>query len=113
MYRFRASRGGHAPGHLRDAFAAYIDSGCEAEVFQEPETIWFYDKKLQRQWDRWPLEQRLRWLLGQLHNCSDVMPSGMCESLDLRYGSTYARAARKLLAEEFPPSVQAEARTER
>ena len=97
MHRFSASRGGHAPGHLREAFWTCMDNGWEALL--DSETISFFDRHFQREWDQWPLAKRRRWLLGQLHNCTDVMPGNGCEELDLPMGSTYARGVRKLLSE--------------
>ena len=76
---YTASRGGHAPGHLRDAFIEWLCSserGDTTEVGGE--------------------RRPLRWLIGQLWNCSDVMPSEYCEELELPQGSTYAQAVRSI-----------------
>ena len=83
--RYRADRGGHAPEHLREAFQVYLEKG--------PSQL---DKK-----DRGLVEiggevQPIRWLVGQLWNCTDIMPSGPCETLVLHQGSTYAQGARAL-----------------
>jgi transcriptional regulator with XRE-family HTH domain len=75
--RFHAGHGGHAPGHLRDWFMNYIEEGEIDEEMQEKGLT-------------------VDWLCGQLWNCSDIMPSGLCQELDLPLGSTYARGARAL-----------------
>jgi hypothetical protein len=77
--RYDPRLGGHAPGHLRDAFLEWIEGGADAEfvlIDDEPKP--------------------LRWLIGQLWNCSDMLPSSECDALDLRAGSTYAQAVRSL-----------------
>lgn len=76
--RYNASRGGHAPGHYRDAFWDWVDAGM-------PSTLRFG-------WDN--EEKSATWLIGQLWNCSDIMPCNGCEELELPLGSTYARAVR-------------------
>lgn len=70
---YNPSRGGHAPGHLRDRFAD------EVQGEGEPMT----DSDFER-------------LIGQLWNCTDTMPSDLCDELDLPVGSTYAQGARSL-----------------
>ena len=35
-------------------------------------------------------------LAGDMWNCTDVMPSFLCEVLDMPQGSTYARGARRI-----------------
>ena len=75
--RFNPARGGHAPGHLRDWFINYVETGeLDEEMVEQGRT--------------------LRWLFGQLWNCSDIMPGIDCDELDLPRGSTYARAVRSL-----------------
>ncbi len=80
---YTASRGGHAPGHLRNALNEWIDEGAEGD------TVTIDDEA-----------RPLKWLLGQLWNCSDILPGSDCDALNLPTGSTYAIAARKLVAEE-------------
>ena len=76
-FRYRASRGGHAPKQLRDWFLTYVETG-----------------ELQR--DMVDQDLTLRWLVGQLWNCSDHMPRRLFVDLDLPPGSTYAQAVRTL-----------------
>lgn len=66
MPRYNARRGGHAPGHLRRQFADAIESG------QTP----------------------TKFIIGQLWNCSDIMPRDLCDELDMARGSTYAQGVR-------------------
>jgi hypothetical protein len=44
----------------------------------------------------------VRWIVGQLWNCSDVMPRDVCEALDLSQGASYASGARALREMSFP-----------
>ena len=39
------------------------------------------------------------WLLRRLWDCPDTLPSEYCSLLGLPLGSTYAKAARRLMAE--------------
>ncbi len=55
---YRANRGGHAPGHLRAAFEQWAESRQK-----DRETVWV-------EW--WDEHRPLRWLLGQLWNCTDT-----------------------------------------
>ena len=68
----------HSPGHLRDAFRDWIESGMSVNgpiVIEEE-------------------EKPLSWLIGELWNCSDILPSDCCNELDIRRGSTYGQAVR-------------------
>lgn len=35
-------------------------------------------------------------LIGQLWNCTDIMPASLCAELDMPAGATYAQGARRL-----------------
>ena len=96
---YNAARGGHAPGHLRDAFIECIESpdpGLWYSALADTGVLSFYSPEMQKKWTAMTVEQRGRWLVGQLWNCSDVMPGSLCDDLDLDRGSTYAVAARNL-----------------
>jgi hypothetical protein len=103
--RYRANLGGHAPGHLRDALCQALEraeGGIVAhwsEALADEEVLSHIDQDFQRSWERWPVKRRARWLLEQLHNCTDIMGRTMCSCLDLPPGATFARAARKLREE--------------
>ena len=71
----------HKAGHLREALQDYLDADVPASEF----TL-----------DHDGQERGLDWLLGQLWNCTDVLPAGYCDQLDLPKGSTYAQAVRHL-----------------
>jgi hypothetical protein len=77
MARYNPARGGHAPGHLRDRFLELIEGRLPDNAAEREE---LFD------------------LCGQLWNCSDTLPSGCAEQLDLRAGS-YASLARQLRAD--------------
>ena len=81
MPKFSPSRGGHAPGHLRQWFESLVvDDVLPAEMTERDLTP--------------------RWLTGQLWNCRDVMPKHMCDALDLPEGArrSYAVGARLMRA---------------
>jgi hypothetical protein len=78
--KFNASRGGHAPGHIREWFEDLVEDGEPNEEMQEQ-------------------GRSARWVCGQLWNCTDIMASLLCDQLDLPIGSTYARGARAVLAD--------------
>ena len=48
---YKANKGGHAPGHLREAFLQYIEEGSESDIIT-PED------------EERPIS--VRWLIGQL-----------------------------------------------
>lgn len=75
--RYNPARGGHAPGFLRDPFCEWIGDGAKETTVEVDE-------------ERRPL----RWLVGQLWNCTDILPGTECEDLDIPRGSTYAQAVR-------------------
>lgn len=71
----------HKGGHLREALQDYLDSDVPAAEF----TV-----------EHGGQERSLDWLLGQLWNCTDVLPAGHCDQFDLPKGSTYAQAVRRI-----------------
>ncbi len=81
---FKANRGGHAPGYLRDAFLEWLPSWSHL-VADQPDTCEYDGETV-------PLKD----VFGLLWNCTDIMPSTACEQLDLRQGSTYAMGVRKV-----------------
>jgi len=91
-YKFDASRGGHAPGHIREMFEQMFD-GYDWE--KDEGEIFYHDGKMVSP----------QWVIGQLWNCTDIMPSSLCAATrdfcddydkDLMQGSTYAQGARFL-----------------
>ena len=98
-YRYAPARGGHAPSHLRHAFLHGIGEGWVSEwpaPLADEEAIVHFGARLAERWAGLTVEQRARWLTGQLWNCTDIMPSLACEQLELPLVSTSARAARHL-----------------
>lgn len=79
----------HVPGHFRDAFVCLIEG--KESVSDE-----FYADKTRAHLEAMNADEQLRWLSGQLWNCTDILPGGVCSELDIRQGSTYAQAARLL-----------------
>ena len=59
--KYCASLGGHSPGYLRDAFLYWLEANEERDFVI---VGWNEEKK------------PIRWLIGQLWNCTDIMPSG-------------------------------------
>ena len=97
--RYAPARGGHAPGHLRHAFLHGLGEGWGSAwpaPLAEAEALDWSNEQRAAWWAGLTVEQRARWLTGQLWNCTDIMPSLACEQLELPLGSTYARAARHL-----------------
>lgn len=78
-------RGGHAPRVLRDAFSGWVQS-------TSPDVS--HPLSLHSSLDVEGRAVSLEWLLGQLWNCTDVLPTHDCEALSIPPGSTYARAVR-------------------
>ena len=80
--RYDPRLGGHAPGHLRDAFTEWVeDDGAESATVPVGSA---------------GDERSTEWLIGQLWNCCDCMPRDLCAELNLPQGSTYAQGVRSL-----------------
>lgn len=79
--RYNPSRGGHSPAYFRDGFQSWVENGMTATHIIVDESG-----------DNLPTRK----LMGLLWNCNDTMPSSLCNELDMRYGSTYAQAVRKI-----------------
>jgi hypothetical protein len=68
---------GHAGGDLRDRFLDSIDpSGVITDNIDS--------------------EAEAKEILGALWNCTDVLPGGECDALELPRGSSYAMAVRSI-----------------
>lgn len=97
MSVFSESRGGHAPGHIREAFLEGVESQLHTDpvrAFGDPGRISFKQPAMQQQWLDMTDAERAAWLITQLCNCTDVMPCCIADILDLPAGTTYGRAAR-------------------
>lgn len=98
---YSAGRGGLASDHLTEAFVACIEDPNSSpwySALEDNDVLSFFRPEMQRRWTAMSLKERGRWLLGQLWNCSDIMPGSLCDDLELRHGRTYAVAARELKA---------------
>lgn len=84
---YKANRGGHAPGHLREAFLDWLEEHWQDERWLQGDTVEVSEKV-----------RPIRWLIGQLWNCTDALPGDECELLGLDY-ATYAVAVRKVAQE--------------
>jgi hypothetical protein len=105
-HHFNASRGGHAPGHLRGFFIALvlvsIDCISADEAAGEVESFWP---------NRLPIgRDPLAWICGQLHNCTDQLTWEFVSELEdsgirLR-DRRYAAAARVVLSKLSDPDSE-------
>ena len=74
-------RFGHAPDILRSSFEELVYEDDIKEVALNTK-LWDGDSK------------DINWLLGHLWNCTDTMPSMLCDSLSMTQGSSYAQGVR-------------------
>jgi hypothetical protein len=97
--KYNPSKGGHAPGHLRDALLAALsrhwDDLEEGPWFRHLD-MKFFSIGEQTRWDSWTPTERAIWLTGQLWNCHDILPGSVCALASLSQGSTYAQLVRQL-----------------
>ncbi len=83
-----------APDYVKEAFVRWVESwGWETgERYFYPYNEIVFDVGAEQ--EEWPLPK----LLGKLWHSKAAMPPQLCERLDLEEGSSYARAAQKILA---------------
>jgi hypothetical protein len=81
IMRYSPSRGGHAPGHLREAFVEWVEGGADPTGVSVE--VGYVEQV-----------RPVRWIVGQLWNCTDVLPWYACDGLDIPRGSSYAQAVR-------------------
>jgi hypothetical protein len=74
----------HAPGHLRDAFIGWVESGRPSNYVVPPD---YFDDGEPRS---------ISWLFRELWRCSDVIPSDVRDDLGMEGVFTYGDAARQL-----------------
>ena len=86
-YRYDYKRGGHAPGHLRDAFEEWV---------YETEPLDGHGSLNQEVVMHNGQMRTLQWLILRLWKCTDIMPFFLCEQLAMESGSTYAQGARSV-----------------
>lgn len=85
--KYQANRGGHAPHDLREALHEFINH------------YWLSGNPLPPIVYVSGVPKSLTWLLGQLWNCTDLLPGRYAEALQLGAGVTYACAVRKIAEE--------------
>jgi hypothetical protein len=91
---FNPTFGGHAPGYLRDALTEALDS-FDQPWWSNVDLVFFNADQRQR-WEAMPTTERSRWLIGQLWNCTDIVPGHLCAGWGLPSGTTYASLVRAL-----------------
>ena len=99
MTKYSALPSNLAPQFLRDMFQESQYNKCDPwfdcldEEFGENH---LYEGEILIRWRGMNSRERGLWLTGKLWNDTGIMPSMLCNHLDLASGSTYARAVRKL-----------------
>jgi hypothetical protein len=100
----------HVKGPIREIFTDCVDAWDGETEWWAPlkdvDSSYIATGKLQRAWTRMNKEDRARWLLGQLWNCTDICPRDVADSLDIPCG-TFASVVRRLAATD-PPDAFAE-----
>jgi hypothetical protein len=80
MAQYNPARGGHAPGHLRDALRMCFESGRDRRPWymRTGSSSWLNNFDLgtspRPALDKEPVWGRAEWLCGQLWNCTDIVP---------------------------------------
>jgi len=93
VVRRSTGRGGHAPGVLRDAFVRFIETSWAENGGK---TIWYPTPDQTTPFGDDERQVPVEWLLGQLWNTTDALPSSVCNDLDIPQGSSYAQAVREI-----------------
>ena len=84
----RAHQAGHTSSDLREAFVDWVDANYAPRDPAETDTVEIGGRVIP-----------IRWLLGQLWQCTDYLPVTACQALAISQGSTYAVAVRKVAAD--------------
>jgi hypothetical protein len=87
---YNPSRGGHAPGDLREAFQVGIEHLASWRPGDPEPSLEVRDQQV-------PFTR----LAGLLWNCTEILPAGDYKILDMPVGSTNAQAGREVKA-RFP-----------
>jgi len=100
----------HVKGAIRELFTGCVDAWDGETEWWAPlgnvNSSYFAGHKLQREWAEMSKEDRARWLLGQLWNCTDICPRDVADSLHIPSG-TFATVVRRLAMTD-PPDAFAE-----
>jgi hypothetical protein len=79
---------------LREAFLECLErfnlgeSENWYDALSDDEVLWFYRPEIRKYWEKLPAVDRAKWLIGQLWNCTDILPSSACCQLELKQGSS-------------------------
>ena len=100
----RLQQFGHAGEHLRVPLLNAFDV-CGGDKWYKHLDMGFYDERHNLWWQQLSPERRAEWLLGQLWNCTDVLPGIYHNEItdrdpEGRHNFTYGVLAR-LLAQEL------------
>lgn len=86
---------------LTDCFSVWDGETNWWAPLASVEPSYFIDHKLKTLWAEMDKEERARWLIGQLWNCTDPCPRDVADSLDIPAG-TYASLVRRLAVTDPP-----------
>jgi hypothetical protein len=75
-------RNGHAPGHIREAFKDLVNAAYNSHWRGPDYTEAFTPKEI-------------KFLLDALRDCTDIMPCGYCQDMDLVPGATFADGVQR------------------
>jgi hypothetical protein len=92
----RLKNSGHAGSYLREGLAEALDWGTDWWQYVE---IDFHNDRDQEWWSKLSARSRARWLLGQLWDCTDIVPGALRSEFEGQNVITYARLARLLINE--------------
>lgn len=110
-----------APKPTSNCASQYLRDMFQGSLWETEADPWFvvldeefgenhiWSGKVLSKWKSMNEKERGRWLTGVLWNDRGIMPSGLCDILDLPQGSSYARGSRKVrfdFAWELPKQSQ-------
>ena len=95
----------HVKGQIRELFTDCVGAwNGEAEWWAPLKDVnpsYLTSRTVRQNWTEMSKEDRARWLLGQLWNCTDICPREVANSLDIP-GGTYASVVRRLAVTDPP-----------
>lgn len=106
---YRASRRGHAPEELRKALDRALESTSGTGApWWETVRIDFYEAANGTLCGHLMASENGVWLVGQLWNCTDIVPENICACVGLPAGRTYAQLVRILKPDLVKPRGSSE-----
>ena len=98
--KFDSNREDYAPGQLQHALIEALESEWDGAAWWELLDVFFFGAAQQVWWDGANARKRANWVLGELRNCRDIVPTDICKSIGMiPCGCTYATLARALQKE--------------